>query len=454
MRIDLTYTDKQIEFLGSDKKFTIVPKGRRFGATEGMVNDSIEKTMEGMGPILWVDTINGNIDRYIERYYMPKFKKNSIPFEYNVQKKILKFGNGYIDFRSADNPSSIEGFAYKKILLNEAGIILKDEYLFTNAILPMLVDYPDSQLIAAGVPKGKYLKNGDKHPFFKLYERGMSGHKDYAVFKYSSYDNPFLSNDAIKQLEMEIAAMSDLMVQQEIYGEFVEYSGNNPFLYNFNDEMVKDVSINPRMQIVISIDFNINPFCAVISQTDFMNNFNIIDEIAIDNGNIGKMIAEIKARYARYIPTCLITGDAMGKNRQIGSRDNYSLYEQLQMGLGISSKQIRVSNNPTHENSRADCNYFLAHFLNISISDKCHGVIRDMKYVQSDGTGAIIKQNRKSEVQQADQLDNFRYIVHNFFRDWISKHQKSFLHLKNGTRYTDPKIREAINRIANDGFNA
>ena len=454
MKLKITFADKQIEFLNSNKKYVVVTKGRRFGATKGLANYFIKCCLKNIYPLLWVDTINGNIDRYFERYFVPVLKENNIPYDYNVQKKLLKIGNGYIDFRSADNPSSIEGFGYKKIFLNEAGIILKNEYLYTNAILPMLMDYPDSQLISAGVPKGKYLKNGQEHPFYILYKRGMSGNPDYAVFEYSSYDNPFLNQLDVQALEAEMASMSEIQVQQEIYGKFVEYSGNNPFLYNFNDEMVKDVSLNPRMQIVISIDFNINPFCAVISQTDFMNNFNIIDEIAIDNGNIGKMIAEIKARYARYIPTCLITGDAMGKNRQIGSRDNYSLYEQLQMGLGISSKQIRVSNNPTHENSRADCNYFLAHFPNIAVNLNCNGVIRDMKYVQSDGTGAIVKQNRKSEVQQADQLDNFRYIVHNFFRDWISKHQKSFLHLKNGTRYTDPKVSQAINRIANDGFNA
>lgn len=456
MRIDLTYTDKQIEFLSSDKKFTIVPKGRRFGATEGMVNDSIEGTMEGMGPFLWVDTINGNIDRYVERYYIPKFKRNGIPFEFNQQKKILKFGNGYIDFRSADNPSSLEGYAYKKILLNEAGIILKDEYLFTNAILPMLADYPESKLIAAGVPKGKYLKNGQKHPFFKLYERAINGHPDYAAFQYSSYDNPFLTHDAVKQLEMEIAAMSDLMVQQEIYGQFVEYSGSNPFIYNFDEvKHIGKVAINPNRQIVISVDFNIDPLCAIIVQTDFINYCYVIDEVAVTNANIGKFVDEVKTKYQRYLPTCIFTGDAMGKQRNIGVRDNYSNYEQIQMGLGLSSKQIDVKGNPTHENSRADCNYFLAHFPDFKISDKCVNTIRDLKYVQADGHGSIIKENRKVATQQSDTLDCFRYLINTFFKDWIAKHQKINLSLNYERQISaDPRINKAINNLANNGLNA
>ena len=55
-----------------------------------------------------------------------------------------------------------------KIFLNEAGIILKNNYLYTNTILPMLMDYPDSQLIAAGVPKGKIKKDGTEHIFYTL----------------------------------------------------------------------------------------------------------------------------------------------------------------------------------------------------------------------------------------------------------------------------------------------
>ena len=41
---------------------------------------------------------------------------------------------GVSDFRSVDRPENIEGFGYDKAFLNEAGIILRDEYLWYNAI--------------------------------------------------------------------------------------------------------------------------------------------------------------------------------------------------------------------------------------------------------------------------------------------------------------------------------
>jgi len=454
MAVNITFTDKQKEFTSSNKKYVIVTKGRRFGATRGMANYFILCCLKKISPLLWVDTINGNIDRYFERYFVPVLKENAIPYDYNVQKKVLKIGESYIDFRSADNPSSIEGFGYKKIFLNEAGIILKNEYLYTNAILPMLMDFPDSQLISAGVPKGKYLKNGQEHPFYLLYQRGKSGNNDYDIFEYSSYDNPFLNQLDVEALEAEMASMSELQVQQEIYGKFIEYSGNNPFMYNFDEiKHVGKIAINPHRQLVISIDFNIDPLCAIVAQTDFISELNIIDEISIPNANIGKFIDEIKSKYKPYIHTMLLTGDAMGKQRNIGVRENYSNYEQIKHGLGLNDRQIVIKPNPTHENSRAQCNYFLAHFPKFKVNDKCSVLIRDLKYVQADGYGSIIKQNRKDASQQSDMLDTFRYICNTFFSDWVSKHQKSFVHLKREQTIDRGQIRKAIDGLYGNGLN-
>ena len=54
---------------------------------------------------------------------------------------ILKIGNSSLDFRSADKPENIEGFGYALIILNEAGIILKNRRLWEETIRPMAMDY-------------------------------------------------------------------------------------------------------------------------------------------------------------------------------------------------------------------------------------------------------------------------------------------------------------------------
>lgn len=428
--LDLTYTEAQSEIFFSDKaaKYIIVPKGRRFGATKGAANACIEWSAEGKHPILWTDTINSNIDRYLERYFIPELKKNDIDFNFNYNKKQLNLFNSIIDFRSADSPESIEGFGYRKIILNEAGIILKDNYLYTNTILPMLIDYPDSQLYAIGTPKGKYKKDGTKHMFYQLSEKTGS---DYRQLRYSSYDNPLLSTQSISELQAEIALLDPNMVRQEIYGEFIEMSATNPFMTQYDPlkhESLEAVH-DQRKQLSAIIDFNLNPFCLLLAHQwndGYGDHFHIFDEIEIKNGSIPLMVEEIRLRYNSQIPNMRLAGDSMGKRKEISERDNSSYYIQIKRGLGLRDSQLYLPNNPTHENSRGDCNYVLYHHPDFKINPvKCPNTCRDMRIVQCDTEGKIIKSNRKDISQQADFFDCVRYGINAFLFNWIVNHQKN-----------------------------
>lgn len=226
MRLELQYTEHQLDFLFDHKetaRFIIVPCGRRWGKTKGACNGTIEWMIEGQ-KLLWGDTISSNIDRYVDRYFKPELNKSDIKYNWSSQKKLLElpdFG-GYMDFRSADRPENWEGFGYDKIILNEAGIILKNDYLYTNAVLPMLMDSPGSKLFAIGTPKGKVTKEDKEHRYYSMYKRAISEDPLYDLFQFSSYDNPFLSNDDVQALEDEMKMMNPQMVRQEIYAEFVD----------------------------------------------------------------------------------------------------------------------------------------------------------------------------------------------------------------------------------------
>lgn len=423
-KIDLTYTDSQDDLFfpkEQNPRFTIVPKGRRWGATKGSANAVIEWATEGISPILWVDTINGNIDRYYERYFLPELKKSNIKFGFNYNKKQLSILDSVIDFRSADSPESIEGFGYKKIILNEAGIILKDDYLYTNSILPMLIDYPDSQLYAIGTPKGKYKKDGTEHMFYKLSKKDGT---EYRQLRYSSYDNPILSADEIKLLENEIALLDPNMVRQEIYGEFIEMNATNPFASQYKADKHESLYAVYQAQrpMIISIDFNLNPFAINFAHKWLDSegeHFHIFDEMTITNGSIPKLIDQIKEQYSYSLPLCKITGDSMGSRKSIEQKDNSSYYIQILRGLRLRESQLVIAGNPTHENSRADTNYVLYHHPDFKMNPKsCPNTCRDMKIVQIDNYGKIMKSNRAKISQQSDHLDNVRYMINSFLKEW------------------------------------
>lgn len=247
----------------------------------------------------------------------------------------------------------------------------------------------------------------------------------------------FLNNRFID--EQYKRTLNDLIKYDEnayrIYalGEWGELKGLNPFAtqYDASKHESKEAIFDPKKQLKISIDFNLNPFAVTFSHIWLDKDgfhCHTFDEASIENGSIQKMVELIKARYLNQLPNCQLTGDAMGKRRQQGLPDLASFYDQLQRGLGLRSNQIITPANPTHENSRADVNYVLYHFPDIKINPvTCPNTCRDMRVVQCDAFGQIIKKNRKDLAQQSDQLDTIRYLYNTFLWDWINAHQKNKL---------------------------
>lgn len=437
IEIDISYLKWQIDvFFETDSKFVIVPKGRRVGATRGGINAMFEWALDGISPMLWVDTINGNIDRYFERYMLPNLKQlNSKNWNWNANKKILHILNSVIDFRSADAPESIEGFGYKRIILNEAGIILKDDYLFNNAILPMMLDYPESKLFAIGVPKGIHKRDGNEHMFHVLYQRALNGEPGYALRQLSTFDNEMLDAMEINMLMDEMA--TEAQRSQEIHGMFVDDAGTNPFATAYNPDVhASNRAIAQRdKQLFISIDFNLNPFGAIFSH--IWRDVNGIhchtfDEIEIQRGSIPAMITEIQNRYLPWLSNCVITGDSGGRRGDLSQSDQQSYFEQLRRGLNLRPSQIVVPNVPSHEQSRNDCNYILHWTTNdysgfdVAIHPtRASGLCRDLSNVQCDSFNQILKRNRRDASQRADLLDCWRYLVNTFMRKSIESHQRT-----------------------------
>ena len=230
LNIEYHYNQNRILF-ESDARFKVIAKGRRFGLTKGFANYIIEEMLDGVSPVLWVDTVYGNIERYVERYFIPVLKK--LPrrlWKYRANRNDLKIGNSVCDFRSADNPENIEGFGYALIVINEAGIVLKNRSLWTESILPMILDYK-ARVLIGGTPKGKRVKRtNEKHLFYELFMKGQklnvpprragkSQKRNWESFVFTSYDNPLLDKDEIDELVKEI---SPVLRDQEIYGKFVD----------------------------------------------------------------------------------------------------------------------------------------------------------------------------------------------------------------------------------------
>lgn len=248
MELHLTWFPKIRKILDEPIRFKIIRKGRRAGLTRHMAQEFVVFALERPGArMMWGDTTHSNIIRYVEIYFMPVLRQlRRIPWDWNKQEKMLRIGNSAVDFRSADRPENWEGFGYHYVFLNEAGIIFRNRYLWEVAVRPMLLDFPDSRAVIGGTPKGQNL-------FKELYDQVVAGDfgSDWKVYALTTYDNPTLSRDEIRQMEKEFG--SDLLVRQEIYGEFVGGTERSLFTYEEIAQAQAEL-VDPAGQVIWGLD--------------------------------------------------------------------------------------------------------------------------------------------------------------------------------------------------------
>ncbi len=243
-------------------------------------------------------------------------------------------------------------------------------------------------------------------------------------------DNYFINHeDYYNKLKLSAAGDTELL-NAIARGDWGAIKGENSFATQYlkNKHESIEAVFDPNKQLLIKIDFNLNPFAVNFShmwRDSQGEHFHTVNEFSIPNGSIPAMVDAIKTKYHNQLSNCIVTGDAMGKRGNISERDNASNYEQLRRGLGLKSSQLWLPGNPTHTNSRADVNYILYNFPDYKINPvTCPETCLDMKVVQCDAFGEIIKSNRKDMSQRADFLDCERYGINTFLKPWINQHMK------------------------------
>ncbi|MCW1618273.1 hypothetical protein OLT27_07780 [Campylobacter jejuni] len=109
LKIDFSYTPAQLKvFDDKNPRFITVAKGRRLGFTRGSAKFVIENLLLGQN-VLWVDTIQANLQNYYELYFTPELKNLPKDFySWSVQDKKLIINGAVLHMRSAERSENIE----------------------------------------------------------------------------------------------------------------------------------------------------------------------------------------------------------------------------------------------------------------------------------------------------------------------------------------------------------
>lgn len=198
-------------------KYTKIRAGRQTGKTYwGVQWMCINMLAMPNARWLWVDTVQLNIGKYIERYFKPILGVLWDTVVWDRQKNIITFQNGSVlDFWSAERPENLEWFGYDFVLLNEAGIILKKEGLWEKTIQPMC---KTAQVKIIGTPKGK---TGHKYAEMSDW---CKYDDEWEEFHYSCYDSPYWSPWALDKIKEQVPSY---VWQQEYLAEHVDLYENS-----------------------------------------------------------------------------------------------------------------------------------------------------------------------------------------------------------------------------------
>lgn len=213
--------------LDNQTRFRVVLCGRRFGKSELSQIELITKALIGQQVAYITPTYN------LAKTFFDKLSK-AVPFPSNRSELTIAFPNsGSVQFFTGERLDNLRGRKFHFIVIDEASFIPDLEDGWLNSIRPTLTDYKGRALFLS-TPKGKNF-------FYSLYMKGVSGEPDWASFKFSTYDNPYIDKSEIDDARRQLP---EIVFEQEYMANPSENAAN-PFGYAYIKQCTFPLSMNP-----------------------------------------------------------------------------------------------------------------------------------------------------------------------------------------------------------------
>lgn len=197
------------------RRFNVLDCGRRFGKDVLLTDVAVEPALRGY-PVAWFEP---SFPMMVEVW--PRLVRLLEPVTVRrdaTEHRIELLGGGTLKLWSLateDSTNAARGKKYKRVVINEAGMVSDLLKHWGEVIRPTLTDYPGDAWFG-GTPKGR-------NDFWRIYERGQSAdYPDWISWKRPSSDNPHLPAG---EIEAARAELPERTFQQEYLAEFIDDAG-------------------------------------------------------------------------------------------------------------------------------------------------------------------------------------------------------------------------------------
>jgi hypothetical protein len=359
-------------------QFRVVCCGRRFGKTTSAVLELIGRAMSvSDSQVAYIATTHqqsrdiawGMLKKIVEKAII---KVNDTRLELTV--RTVDGGSSAIWLRGWESVETLRGNHFDFIVIDEIASMKHWKYNWNEVLLPTLTD-TGGHVLFISTPRGF-------NHFYDLYNMYLDHPDEYASFKFSSYDNPYIKHTEIDKFRKQ---MTDDAFAQEYLAEFKTYTGLVYKEWNRDVHVISPEDAPPLddMTHYRYIDFGFtNPAAVGFIAMDGDNNWYVYDEIYKSQLTIPNLFERIMQKSSgRYFTETFADCNAAGDIEQLermglyvtpvvkqtyGTNENYNSYkhsliqEQLKVQEGSGKPKLFVFKN---------CKYHIKEFESYSYKD-------------------------------------------------------------------------------------
>jgi len=386
----------QNNFVRSKEKYPALVAGYGSGKTYAFVLKALAELGRNPGKII---LLAEPVYPMVRDVLQPTLEEilREVGFDYTYRASEMKYvvrwktGHGTLLLRSAENWRRWAGLNLAGFGIDEASL-LKDDGAWKMGLSRLRDGYHLTGWTTT-TPEG----------FNWVWNEWANEVKEgYELIQARSTDNKHLPQEFIDSLYENY---DDKLIKAYINGEFVNLQYGQTYYAFDRQKNTGDVKYEQGKEIKIAMDFNIDPFCAILLQDHHTDpKIRVFDEIRLSHAGEGdlmttRMAKHIKAKY----PKCnqfTVYPDPAGQARKTSSKwTDHDLLKRENFKIKVKRAAPSVVDSVNSVNNA---------MKTIKISSNCKNFILDLERVTNkEGTREIDKSNK----DLTHFSDAFRYYV-------------------------------------------
>ena len=391
-KADISLTKAQSQVWHGKTRFKTLVTGRRFGKT--------------FFSLVWL-LAHGSRKKGIYYYIAPSYvMAKSIAWRMlkdiaakryvnkNESELYIELHNGaVIQLKGAENRDSLRGVSLAGAVLDEAAYMAEE--VWTEVIRPATSDQ-NAPVLFISTPAGW-------NWFKTLCDYAQNGNDpNWEYWTFTTLDGGNVSQSEIEAARRELP---EKVFKQEFLASFETLQNRVYSNFDRTAHVISTASVNDADELLIGLDFNINPMSAVVG-VKIAEQLHIVDEIELPNSNTQELAQEIKRRYPKH--QIRVYPDPSGKARKTsaGGATDFTILSQAGFRVIAPRKAPAIADRVNEVQAAFRAADGTARLF---IHPRCKSLIRSLD-------GQTYRNNEPDKTSGLDHMnDALGYLIHSIY---------------------------------------